>query len=266
MKLKLLLPALLILAGTLVASGMWVEEYKSGIIWPKPPVIEAPPDKAPSDAIVLFDGQNLDAWKGGEKWEIVDGAAIAKGGGITTKEKFGSCQLHVEFATPAEVKGNGQGRGNSGIYLMGRYEVQVLDSYENDTYYDGQCAAIYKQQPPTVNASRKPGEWQTLDIIFTAPTFNDDGTVATPAYVTVLHNGVVVHNHFELLGSTSYVEAPKYTKHAPKEPLHIQFHGNPVRFRNIWLRENIAPLVGKKPEPKPEPQPESKAEAKPEEK
>lgn len=264
MKTKSLFPGLLValglVTGGLVASGMWIDEYKSGILWPKPAVVTAPPEKAPSDAIVLFDGQNLDAFQGGDKWEIADGVATAKGGGLTTKEKFGSCQVHVEFATPAEVKGNGQGRGNSGIYLMGRYEVQVLDSYENETYYDGQCASIYKQQPPMVNASRKPGEWQTLDIIFTAPTFNDDKTVATPGYVTVLHNGVLMHNHFELQGSTSYVEAPKYSKHAAKEPLNIQFHGNPVRFRNIWLRENITPLVGKKPEPKPEVKVEEKKE------
>ena len=262
MQRKYLLPLLLTVTGTLVASGMWIDEYKSGIIWPKPEIIEAPPDKAPSDAIVLFNGENLDAWSGGDKWEIADGAATAKGGGLTTKEKFGSCQLHVEFATPAEVKGKGQGRGNSGIYLMGRYEVQVLDSYDNETYFDGQCASVYKQQPPMVNVSRKPGEWQSLDIIFTAPTFNDDKSVATPAYVTVLHNGVLVHNHFELMGGTSYVEAPKYSKHAPKEPLNIQFHGNPVRFRNIWLRENITPLVGKKPEPKHEPKEEPKPEVK----
>ena len=121
---------------------------------------------------------------------------------------------------------------------MGRYEVQILDSYDNKTYFDGQCGAIYKQQPPMVNACRKPGEWQTYDIIFTAPRFDDDGTLKTPGYVTVLHNGVLRHNHFELLGSTSYTEPAKYAKHADKQPLHIQFHGNPVRFRNIWIREN----------------------------
>lgn len=237
---------------SLSAGAMWVDEYKSGIIWPKPEIVTAEPDKAPSDAVVLFDGTNLDAFNGGEKWVIEDGAATAKGGGLSSKQKFGSCQVHVEFATPAEVKGKGQGRGNSGIYLMGRYEVQVLDSYDNETYFDGQCGAVYKQQPPMVNASRKPGEWQTMDIIFTAPKFNDDGTVASPAYVTVLHNGVLLHNHFELTGSTSYIEAPKYSKHGEKESLNIQFHGNPVRFRNIWVRENITPLVGKKPEPKEE--------------
>lgn len=234
----------LVLFITLTASAIWIDEYKSGIIWPEPPVVTAEPDRAPSDAVVLFDGTNLDAFNGGDKWEVADGVAMAKGGGLTSKQKFGDCQLHVEFASPAEVKGKGQGRGNSGIYLMGRYEVQVLDSYENETYFDGQCGAVYKQQPPMVNASRKPGVWQTMDIIFTAPKFNDDGSVAKPAYVTVLHNGVLVHNHFELMGSTSYVEAPKYSKHGEKESLNIQFHGNPVRFRNIWVRENVAPLVG----------------------
>ncbi|MEX2174410.1 MAG: DUF1080 domain-containing protein [Pirellulaceae bacterium] len=246
-----------VLTGTAVtlcalsAAALWVDEYQSGIVWPEPPAVDpGSADKAPSDAIVLFGGENLDAWEGGDRWEIADGVATAAKGGITTKEKFGDCQLHVEFATPAEVKGSGQGRGNSGIYLMGRYEVQVLDSYDNPTYFDGQAASIYKQQPPMVNASRQPGEWQSLDILFTAPRFNDDGTLKTPGYVTVLHNGLVMHNHFELQGSTSYTEPPKYTRHAEREPIGIQFHGNPVRFRNIWLRENVQPLVGKKPEGK----------------
>jgi hypothetical protein len=252
MKLKFALPFAIAGCFSLAAGAMWVDEYKSGIIWPEPPVVTAEPDKAPSDAIVLFDGTNLDAFNGGDKWEVADGIATAKGGGLTSKQKFGDCQIHVEFATPAEVKGKGQGRGNSGIYLMGRYEVQVLDSFENETYFDGQCGSVYKQQPPMVNASRKPGEWQSMDIIFTAPKFNDDGSVASPAYVTVLHNGVLLHNHFELLGGTSYIEAPKYRKHADKEPLNIQFHGNPVRFRNIWVRENIHPLVGQPPKAKEE--------------
>ena len=199
------------------ATAIWVDEYKSGIVWPEPPVVEPGEGQAaPADAIVLFDGENLDAWEGGEKWQIAEGVATAAGGDITTKEKFGDCQLHLEFATPAEVKGEGQGRGNSGVYLMGRYEVQILDSFENETYFDGQCGAIYKQQPPTVNACRRPGEWQTLDIVFTAPRFDADGTLKSPGYVTVLHNGVVIHNHFELQGSTSYVEPPKYTR--PRRP------------------------------------------------
>lgn len=234
---------------SLTAVAWWAQEYKSGIVWPTPPVVDPGSEgKAPSDAIVLFGGENLDGWNGGEKWKIAGGIATAAGGGISTKEKFGDCQLHVEFATPAEVKGSGQGRGNSGIYLMGKYEVQVLDSYENETYFDGQCASIYKQTPPIVNACRRPGEWQTYDIIFTAPRFADDGSVKTPAYVTVLHNGVLVQNHFELLGGTSFIAPPKYSKHPEKEPLSIQFHGNPVKFRNIWIRENVSAPVGKEPE------------------
>lgn len=236
--------------GTCVA---YYQEYKSGIIWPEPPVVTPGENgAAPSDAIVLFDGKDLSAFNGGDKWEIKDGYAVVRGGGLTSKQAFGDCQLHFEFASPEEVKGNGQGRGNSGFYLMGRYEIQVLDSYNNPTYFDGQAASVYKQQPPTVNASRKPGEWQTMDIIFTAPKFDDDGKVTKPAAVTVLHNGIVVHNHFELQGSTSYIEAAKYSKHPDKLPLSIQDHGNPVRYRNIWIRENIQPLVGKLPEDKKE--------------
>ncbi|HEX5104181.1 MAG TPA: DUF1080 domain-containing protein [Pirellulaceae bacterium] len=243
------------LALAVPAVGMWVDEYKSGIVWPEPPVVD--PGEAgqpPADAVVLFGGENLDAWEAGDKWQIADGVATAAGGSITSQQKFGDCQVHLEFATPAEVKGSGQGRGNSGLYLMGRYEVQILDSFDNQTYFDGQCGAIYKQQPPTVNASRRPGEWQSLDILFTAPRFHDDGTLKSPGYVTVLHNGLVIQNHFELQGSTSYTEPPKYTAHADKEPLSIQFHGNPVRFRNIWVRENVQPLVGLKPDPQAPPQ------------
>jgi hypothetical protein len=237
---------------TLSAAAWWVDEYKSGIKWPEPPVVDpGSADKPPSDAIVLFDGKSLDAWEGGERWQIADGVATAAGGSITTRQGFGDCQLHVEFATPEKVEGDGQGRGNSGIYLMGRYEVQVLDSHDNPTYFDGQCASIYKQQPPIVNASRRPGEWQTYDILFTAPRFASDGTLQSPGYVTVLHNGLVVHNHFELQGSTSYTEPPKYSAHGKREPISIQFHGNPVRFRNLWLRENVQPLVGLKPDPAP---------------
>jgi hypothetical protein len=226
----------------------WVEEWKSGIEWPEPPVVDPGPSGGPpSDALVLFDGSDLSQFENGEKWEIKDGYAIARQGGIRSKESFGDMQLHLEFASPAEVEGRGQGRGNSGVYLMGQYEVQILDSYENETYYDGQCGAIYKQQPPMVNASRKPGEWQAYDILFTAPRFNDEGEVEQPAYVTVLHNGVVIHNHYEIQGTTSYTEPPKYKRHPEKAPFSIQFHGDAVRFRNIWVRENIHPLQGKLP-------------------
>ncbi len=230
------------------AAAWWVDEYKSGIIWPEPKLLDAGPvGGPPADAVVLLDGKSMDAWEGGDKWQVDGGVATAAGGSITSKQKFGDCQLHVEFATPEKVEGSGQGRGNSGVYLMGQYELQILDSFGNQTYFDGQCGSIYKQQPPIVNACRKPGEWQTYDIVFTAPRFNEDGSVKTPGYITALHNGVLIHNHFQLQGTTSYTEAPKYHKHADKEPLHIQFHGNPVKFRNIWLRENIEPLVGKKP-------------------
>ncbi|MCI0705650.1 MAG: DUF1080 domain-containing protein [Planctomycetia bacterium] len=228
------------------------KEFKSGIVWPEPKVIT--PGKTdhepPSDAIVLFDGKDLSKWNNGEKWEIKDGYAIVKGGDITTKDSFGDYQLHVEFATPEKVSGNGQGRGNSGVFLANRYEVQILDSFENKTYFDGQCAAVYKQSPPMVNACRKPGEWQTFDIIFTAPRFDEnvkEAKVLTPGYVTVIHNGVVVHNHFELQGGTFYDRAPAYQKHPVKQPIRLQNHGNPVKFRNIWLRE-IKQIEGKKPE------------------
>ena len=222
----------------LAAVGLLADEYKSGIDWPEPPLVTPGTGQAPpSDAIVLFDGRDLSQWEGGERWIIQDGAATVRGGGITSKQAFGDCQLHVEFATPEKVEGEGQGRGNSGIYLMGLYEVQILDSYENTTYYDGQCGAIYKQYPPLVNACRKPGEWQSYDIIFTRPRFTKDGQLETPGYLTVLHNGVLIHNHRELLGTTSWDMAPRYTAHADKLPLFIQDHGNPLRFRNIWIRE-----------------------------
>jgi hypothetical protein len=213
------------------------DEYKSGKVWPEPQLV-APGDAGgpPSDAIVLFDGKDMSAWEGGDRWIVKDGVATV-GGGVTSKQSFGDCQLHVEWAAPAEVKGSGQGRGNSGIYLQGRYEVQILDSFDNETYYDGQAASLYKQWPPLVNACRKPGEWQTYDIVFTAPRFDEDGKLSTPGYVTVLHNGVLVQNHAELQGSTAWDKPPEYSAHPLKQPLTIQYHGNPVRFRNIWIRE-----------------------------
>ncbi|HJT31754.1 MAG TPA: DUF1080 domain-containing protein [Pirellulales bacterium] len=214
------------------------EEYLSGKVWPEPRVVTPGLDGGPpSDAIVLFDGADLSQFNGGDKWLIEDGVATVHGGGVTSKRAFGSCQLHVEWAAPDEVKGHGQGRGNSGIYLQGKYEVQILDSYENKTYYDGQAGALYKQWPPLVNACRKPGEWQTYDIIFDAPKFDAQGKLSKPGYVTVLHNGVLIQNHAELQGTTAWDRAPAYEPHADKLSLSIQDHGNPVRFRNIWIRE-----------------------------
>lgn len=243
------LSALAIAFSCIAASSWKTDEYKSGIVWPEPPVITpGTATAAPSDAIVLFDGNNLDAFENGDAWEIADGVATVKGKTIRTKQTFGDCQLHLEFASPAEVKGDGQGRGNSGIYFMDKYELQVLDSFNNKTYFDGQCGAIYKQQPPTVNACRGPGEWQSLDIVFTAPRFSEDGSVKSPAYITAFHNGVLIHNHFELLGGTYWDQPAHYEKHPDKLPISIQDHGNPIRYRNIWVREKIHPLVGKKPE------------------
>ena len=223
-----------------------VGEYMTGIEWPEPPVVKPGKTSAdpPSDAIVLFDGKDLSAWQNGDRWKIEDGVAIVQGGDITTKQSFGDVQLHVEWSSPVPPTGSSQGRGNSGVFLMDRYEMQVLDSYENDTYYDGQAAAIYKQMPPMVNAMRPPGEWNTYDIIWTAPRFKEDGSLESPAYITALHNGVLVLNHFALLGNTPFNHPPSYEKHG-KLPIHLQDHGNPVRFRNIWVRE-IKPIEGKR--------------------
>jgi hypothetical protein len=201
------------------------------------------PGPPPSDAIVLFDGKDLSEWKSQKadapaKWAIKDGVAEVNGtGNIMTKREFGDMQLHVEWAAPSVVKGDGQGRGNSGIYIQGRYEIQILDSYENKTYFNGQAASVYKQHAPLVNASRKPGEWQVYDIIYHAPRFTSEGKLEKPATVTVLHNGVLVQDHTEIKGDTSPAGEPQYHAHPLKQPLVLQDHHNPVRFRNIWIRE-----------------------------
>jgi hypothetical protein len=219
-------------------------EYESGIKWLEPKVLDpGPVGGHPADAIVLFDGKDLSQWNGGQDWEVRDGFAIGHKHGISTKESFGDCQLHIEWATPAKVEGSGQGRGNSGVYLTGLYEVQILDSYNNKTYFDGQAGGIYKQHPPMVNVCRKPGEWQSYDIIFNGPRFDASGKVKRPAYVTVLQNGVVIQNHTEILGATYYEQPPKYQAHPPKLPLNLQFHHNAVRFRNIWIREIHKPPI-----------------------
>ncbi|HEX2036863.1 MAG TPA: DUF1080 domain-containing protein [Chloroflexota bacterium] len=199
------------------------------------------PGRAPSDAVILFDGRDLSGWvgKNGQPapWKVEQGymEVAPRTGDIETREHFGDCQLHLEWAAPREVKGDSQGRGNSGVFLMGRFEIQVLDGYDNPTYADGTTAAIYGEYPPLVNACLPPGEWQTYDIVWLAPRFDDERLVS-PAYVTMFHNGVLVHHHRELTGPTSHRRVLPYTPHPATGPLRLQDHGNPVRFRNIWYR------------------------------
>jgi len=210
----------------------------------KPPIVT--PGKLngpPSDAIVLYSGpQDVVNWVGDKgdpvKWIVDSALTVQKGtGGIKTVRSFGDCQLHIEWRTPAIVSGTGQGRGNSGVFLMSKYELQVLDSYENETYNNGQAGSIYKQHIPLVNASLGPGKWQTYDVVFTAPRFNEQGSVVKPATMTVFHNGVLIQNHVVLRGPTENVGLPVYKAHEDKLPLMLQNHTNPVSFRNIWIRE-----------------------------
>lgn len=215
-------------------------------VWTPVPKVTTPGKSAgdpPSDAIILFNGSSAAAWqhqKGDEvKWTVADNALTVKAGSgaIFTKQKFGDCQLHIEWRTPAEVKGDGQGRGNSGIFFMEKYELQVLDSYNNKTYSNGQAGSIYKQHIPLVNSCKPPGEWQSYDVVFTAPRFSDLGMVIEPARITVLQNGVLVQNNVTIWGSTQYIGSPTYEKHGAKESISLQDHGNPTSFRNIWIRE-----------------------------
>lgn len=215
--------------------------------WTPQPKIVTPADMdriipAPSDAIVLFDGKNLSQWqsdKGGEaKWAIEDGAmtVVPRSGGIRTKQEFGDYQLHIEWRSPVVVKGTSQGRGNSGIFMQGLYELQVLDNYDNETYMNGQAGSIYKQTPPLVNAVQKPGKWNVYDVIYTAPRFKEDGTIHTHGRITVLLNGVLIQNNTIILGTTEYIGLPQVKAHG-KGPIALQDHGDLVSFRNIWIRE-----------------------------
>ena len=216
-------------------------------VWtPVPPVVVpgATHRLPPSDAVVLFGGSDLSAWQqpdgSAPAWTIEDGAmTVAPGGGpIETKQSFGDVQLHIEWRTPSDTAGlQGQNRGNSGLFFQNRYEVQVLDSYKSRTYSNGQAGSIYKQYIPAVNASTPPGTWQSYDIVFIAPRFREDSTLASPARLTVFHNGVLLHHDVELKGGTVYRGAPSYEPHPVQAPLMLQDHDHPVRFRNIWLRE-----------------------------
>jgi len=200
--------------------------------------------KAPSDAVVLFDGSDLSPWVAMDgkptKWVVKDGAmeCVPGSGYARTLRAFGDCQLHLEFAAPAKAEGSSQGRGNSGLFFGGtRYEIQVLDSYQNQTYADGSCASIYNQYPPLVNASRPPGQWQSYDVLWTSPRFDRDGALISPPVVTLFHNGVLVHHNAELIGGTGWLTRDVFNAHSEKQPIALQDHGNPVRYRNIWVRE-----------------------------
>jgi hypothetical protein len=252
-----------------VATLVYADGYKDtailpGTKWhvhdpdrPKPKIIDPgtastpdTPGKPPSDAVVLFDGTSTDAWQLGNgkpcPWPIVDGAMMTTVGDCFTKQKFGDLQLHVEFKEPSRVEGNGQGRGNSGVFLHATnpgqmYEIQVLDNYNNPTYADGQCAALYGQWPPLVNACRPPGVWQTYDIVWQSPRWAEGDkpdTPSTPAYVTVLHNGIVVQNHIQAMGYTNHRQPqPNYHKQPVEASIGLQYHHNPVGFRNVWVRK-----------------------------
>jgi len=217
---------------------------------PQPPVVtpgtfseNATPS---SDAVVLFGGKDLSQWRdkktgGPAPWTVEDGAAVSAKGDIVTTNEFGDIQLHLEFREPIPPKESGQGRGNSGVFFMGQYEIQVVDCYNNKTYADGVTAGIYGQHPPLANACRPPGEWQTYDIIFNVPHFGANGEVLSPGYVTVFHNGVVAQNHQAIRGATNWRVPGKYTPHGPTGPIALQYHNNSVSFRNIWVRP--VPLV-----------------------
>ena len=241
------------MAAVAVVSVLFAAVAAAQISWPvhdpnrpQPPVVApgpaGPPVPPPADAVTLFAGEDLGAWTDAKgqpaRWKVENGyfEVVPKTGDVRTVKGFGDCQLHVEWMAPSPAKGADQDRGNSGVFLMGLYEVQVLDCYGNRTYADGMTAAIYGQFPPLVNACRPPGEWQTYDIVFHRPRFDQDGNVLAPARMTVLHNGILVHDNAVLTGPTAHKARPPYKMHADKLPISLQDHGHPVRFRNIWIR------------------------------
>ena len=246
MRIRLLLP----LAVTVFAATVPVIKWKTGdrsrplppMVTPGDPSTAEHAGTAPSDAVVLFDGKDLSAWqqKGGKPaaWKLRDGyfEVYPPSGDLVTKRAFGDCQLHVEWATPNPPHGTDQEPGNSGVYLQSLYEIQVLESHQNKTYADGQAGAMYCQYPPLVNPSRPPGEWQSYDVVFHGPRFSGS-TLEEPATVTLLFNGVLAQDHVLLTGPTAYMQRPPYTPTPPKLPLLLQDHGQPVRYRNIWIRE-----------------------------
>ena len=236
--------SLFLLAGLGIAQGQWPVHDPNR---PMPPAVApgpaGPPLPPPADAVVLFDGQSLASWTDAKgqpaRWKVENGymEVVPKTGDIRTVKGFGDCQLHIEWMAPAPAKGTGQDRGNSGVFLMNLYEVQVLDCFGNTTYADGMTAAIYGQFPPAVNACRPPGEWQSYDIVFHRPRFDESGKLLAPARLTVFHNGILVHECAVLTGPTAHKARPPYKMHVDKLPLSLQDHDHPVRYRNIWLRE-----------------------------
>lgn len=224
-------------------------EYLPGKKWDVPPVV-APGEtnsQPPADAIVLFDGTDTSSWQEGHEWKVANGVITCGKGELVTNQKFGDCQLHIEWSAPTTEGGSSQGMGNSGVYMMEKFEIQVLDSYSTTTYPEGQAGSLYKQTPPMVNVTRKPGEWNTYDIFWTCPEI-EDGKVTKPAYITVVHNGVLVVNHFELAGGTYWNQPPTYEGINDRDDdgnlvgsIMLQYHGNPVRYRNIWIRDLNAP-------------------------
>ena len=247
---RLPLFAAVVAACSVTAASAYLLEYRSGIAWPKPPVVDpGEPTAPPSDAVVLFDGKDMAAFRGGEQWIVKDGYVVTDKADVTSKQAFGDCQVHLEYRIPEGTTGESQGRCNSGLFLMRRYEVQILDNFGNDTYHDGYVGSLYKQKPPMVNASRPQGVWQTMDVVWTAPRFGEGGEVLSPAYATVLHNGVCVQNHTRLRGETAYLVPPSYPAkgHPAEEPIRLQYHGNDLQYRNIWVRP-LVDLVGVRPD------------------
>lgn len=243
MKRATILLVLLVVATSAFAQ---IKDPKATEVWepvPRKVTPGATNSQPPSDAIVLFSGSNLDEWaarkdQSSAKWNVANGIITVKpgSGDIITKRKFGDMQLHIEWRSPLKIEGEGQGRGNSGVFIQERYEIQVLDSYESRTYSNGQAGALYKQSIPLVNATRPHDQWETYDIIYSAPVFNKDGIKVKSAYITVIHNGVLIQNHQEILGTTEYIGLPKNEAHG-KASIFLQDHGNTTSFRNIWLRE-----------------------------
>lgn len=244
---SLLLGALVVLAGGPVGRAQTPATWNAhDMNRPRPAMVKSSthlPVAPPSDAVVLFDGSDLSKWRsqdgGPAMWVVKDGymESVRGGGYVFSRDAFGDVQLHVEWAAPQPAEGIGQGRGNSGVFLMGKYEIQVLDSHDNITYADGQASAVYGQYPPLANASRKPGEWQSYDIVFRRPRFRRDGGLEKPARITVFHNGILVQDGVEIWGGTSWLQHHPYESHPDRLPLSLQDHGNPVRYRNIWVRE-----------------------------